>query len=542
VRKKDTGQIYAIKIMNKDFILSEDKVSQIISERVIMSSADHPFIVKLFWAYQTSKVLNLVIEFCPGGELFFHLHNLGRFTEEQARFYFGEILLGLEYLHSNGVLYRDLKPENILIDLDGHIKLTDFGLSKRNMDRDSLTYTYCGSPEYMSPEMLRRSGHGIAVDFYSLGALLFEMLTGLPPYYNANRNLMYNKIHYEDLVIPNYISRTARSLISGLLEKDPSKRLGCLRGLEEIKEHPWCAKIDWSKLLAKKIIPPFRPNLKISNFDPLYTSMKLEEDQFIKLNTSPMTTKKTFNFSDPFRDFDYDYTVETNKLNLSRSFSTSLLSTEDRSTSYISASKDESSLSGRFDKRRHIRNSVVPAIGEEGTVYACSFIEFDPRRSFNELNHEQTSDPETREKVNDEAKQDFLVGYNTPRHKINPFQIQDIHKTEPNRFLGYASPHNHSSLQPKLLKEVHTQPQSPYLSPFSSQFSKRGPTLTLDKLSPKILEPKRDKKSARRYSGRVENLLREETLVINNVPDIGQILTKASLTKSISEKRISKMY
>lgn len=523
--------------MNKDFILSEDKVSQIISERVIMSRSEHPFIVKLFWAYQTSKVLNLVMEFCPGGELFFHLHNLGRFTEEQARFYFGEILLGLEYLHSNGVLYRDLKPENILIDLDGHIKLTDFGLSKRNMNKDSLTYTYCGSPEYMSPEMLRRSGHGVAVDYYSLGALLFEMLTGLPPYYNANRNLMYNKIHYEDLIIPNYISRTARSLISGLLAKDANKRLGSLRGVEEIKEHPWCAKIDWNKLLAKKIIPPFRPNLKISNFDPLYTCMKLEEDQFIKLNPSPMATNKTFNFSDPFRDFNYDYTVDTKKLNLSRSFSTSMLSTEDRSTSYISASKGESSFN-MSDKPRPIRKSVVPAIGEEGPVSSCSFIEFDPRRSFNELNREQTPDPETHEKVNDEAKRDFLVGYNTPRHKINPFQIKDIRNTEPGKISGYNSPRNPNPFQPKLLKEAHTEPPSPLVSPFNSRFSKKGPTLTLDKLSPKILERKKDKKSARRYSGMVENLLREETIVINNVPDISRTLTKTSH----SEKRISKMY
>lgn len=531
--------------MNKDFILAEDKVNQIISERIIMSRSDHPFIVKLFWAYQTSKVLNLVMEFCPGGELFFHLHNLGRFTEEQARFYFGEILLGLEYLHMNGILYRDLKPENILIDLDGHIKLTDFGLSKLNIDKDTVTYTYCGSPEYMSPEMLKRSGHTRCADFYSLGALLFEMLTGLPPYYNSNRNLMYNKIQYEDLMIPNYISRTARSLISALLEKDASKRLGSTRGTEEVKQHPWCTKIDWNKLYQKKIIPPFRPNLKTSNFDPLYTSMKLEEDQFLKLCPSPVATSKTFNFSDPFREFSYDYTAETkNRMSSNRSYSTSNLSTNDRSSSYLSAPKDDSSFNHRLEKQNRLTvKSVFPSVGEEGQVSACSFIEFEPRRSFHDIQRDQTPDPETKEKANDEANRDFLLGYTTPQHKINPFQLKEIRRTEPNKISGYISPRNTNPFQPKFLKEAHTEPQSPIISPFSSRFSKKGPTVTLDKLNPKILENK-GKKSLRRFSGMMENILTEaeDTILINNVPDISLTINKASHQKPNNEKRISKMY
>jgi serine/threonine protein kinase len=296
VRKKDTGKLYAMKIMNKDFIVQEEKVPQVSTERRIMVRMNHPFIVKLHWAFQTASELNLVMDFCPGGELFFHLHNLGRFTEDQAKFYFGEIVLGIEYLHSQHVVYRDLKPENILLDIDGHLLITDFGLSKENIGATDLSRSFCGSPEYMSPEMLRREGHGRAVDYYSLGALLYEMLTGLPPFYSTNRSKMYKRIQHEPLKIPSYVSKTAQSLISALLEKDPCRRLGSKYGMIEVKQHAWCYKIKWEKLLQKKILPPFRPNLRLSNFDPEYTSMAIEETSDPLLET-PDTLFEAFDFS-----------------------------------------------------------------------------------------------------------------------------------------------------------------------------------------------------------------------------------------------------
>ncbi|CAG9320848.1 unnamed protein product [Blepharisma stoltei] len=296
VRKKDTGHLYAIKTISKKFVIKEDKIFQIVSEKDIMTKLQHPFIVKLHWTFQTKENLHLVMDLCPGGELFFHLHNLGRFTEDQARFYFGEILLGLEYLHENGVLYRDLKPENILLDYDGHIKITDFGLSKQGILPNGLTYSFCGSPEYMSPEVLKSQGHGRAVDYYSLGALLFEMLTGLPPFYDSNRSKMYFKVLNEPLMLPNFISKSGRSLLWGLLNKDPSERLGNLGGFAEIKAHPWCKKIKFDKMLRKQIVPPFRPNLRLSNFDPEYTVMDIDQD-FLAENR---------NFHDEnFADFEY---------------------------------------------------------------------------------------------------------------------------------------------------------------------------------------------------------------------------------------------
>ena len=230
---------------------------------------------------------------------------MGRFTEDQAKFYFGEIFLGLEYLHKNDIIYRDLKPENVLLDLDGHVRLTDFGLSKDKIERDDVTFTFCGSPEYISPEMLTTGGHTRTVDFYSLGALLYEMLTGLPPFYDKNKSVMFYKIQNEELKLPNYISQQARSLLSALLNKNPSKRLGAFRGAEEIKSHPWCASIDWSHLLHKKIIPPFRPNLRSSNFDAEYTSKNLDSEL---IHSSLSSSGKLFTPrpDDPFYNFDYD--------------------------------------------------------------------------------------------------------------------------------------------------------------------------------------------------------------------------------------------
>jgi serum/glucocorticoid-regulated kinase 2 len=162
----------------------------------------------MYYSFESGKYVHFVLEFCPGGELFFHMRNMQRLKEEQALFYFCEILLGLEHLHANGIVYRDLKPENILLDLDGHIVLTDFGLSKKDMKRKSRTYSFCGSPEYISPEMLRNEGHGMSVDFYSLGVLLYEMLTGLPPFYDPEHSSMYRKILHEALTIPRWVSES----------------------------------------------------------------------------------------------------------------------------------------------------------------------------------------------------------------------------------------------------------------------------------------------------------------------------------------------
>lgn len=221
-------------------------------------------------------------------------------NERQARFYFVEILEAIDYLHRNDILYRDLKPENIVIDENGHIKLTDFGLSKLQFKQLDRAYSFCGSPEYMAPEMLvteknRMVGsapnyHNKSIDYYHLGALLFEMICGLPPFFSEDRKKMYNDIVFSPIKFPEHIrdiSNECRSLLKGLLQKNPLKRLGSERGAAEIKEHPWLAGVEWEKVLAKEIPPPFKPWLEKSNFDPEYTSMNPileDEDPLISLD------------------------------------------------------------------------------------------------------------------------------------------------------------------------------------------------------------------------------------------------------------------
>ena len=277
MRHRATGNIYAMKVIEKEPLEKENKVKQVLNEKKIMERLEHPFIVKLYWSFQSKTKLQFVMDFCAGGELFYHLHNVGRLTEQQAKFYFAEIVLGIEYLHRNFIIYRDLKPENVLLDLDGHVRLADFGLSKDGITLRTTTASFCGSPEYMSPEMLQQCGHNLSVDFYSLGALVYEMIIGLPPHYSTNREEMYRRILMDPLIIPSALSAPLRDLLSELLRKNPARRLGSKRGIEEIKEHPWCKDIDWESYMRKGVEPPFKPSLRQSHFDPEYTAATVEQ-------------------------------------------------------------------------------------------------------------------------------------------------------------------------------------------------------------------------------------------------------------------------
>ncbi len=266
-----------MKVVDKEPLEKENKVKQILNEKRIMEKLEHPFIVKLYWSFQSKKKLQFVMDFCAGGELFYHLHNVGRLTEAQAKFYFVEVVLGIEYLHQHAIIYRDLKPENVLLDIDGHVRLADFGLSKEGVTLDLSTNSFCGSPEYMSPEMLQQCGHTLSVDFYSLGALLYEMIVGLPPHYSTNRDEMYRRILTDPLSIPSSLSPTLRDLLTELLRKNPARRLGSRRGMREIQEHPWCKDVDWERYMRKEVDPPFKPSLKQSHFDPEYTAAVVEQ-------------------------------------------------------------------------------------------------------------------------------------------------------------------------------------------------------------------------------------------------------------------------
>jgi serine/threonine protein kinase len=282
VAKKDTGAIYAMKVLSKDTVIARDEVEHTRSEQRVLGMINHPFIVGLKFSFQTPTKLYLVLDYVNGGELFFHLQNDVRFPPARARFYAAELTLALEYLHSLDIVYRDLKPENILIGHDGHICITDFGLCKEGMDDGATTRTFCGTAEYLAPEVLKGDGYGKAVDWWSLGILLFEMLTGLPPFYSENTNLMYKKIMYSDLVFPEDMAPTAQNLLTGLLERDASKRLGSGiaggSGAQEIKDNVYFKDISWSKLYNKQIPPPWTPatvagEKDTANFDRQFTDM-----------------------------------------------------------------------------------------------------------------------------------------------------------------------------------------------------------------------------------------------------------------------------
>eukprot|EP00475_Leptophrys_vorax_P031048 TRINITY_DN4690_c0_g1_i2.p1 TRINITY_DN4690_c0_g1~~TRINITY_DN4690_c0_g1_i2.p1 ORF type:complete len:455 (-),score=114.79 TRINITY_DN4690_c0_g1_i2:1390-2694(-) len=265
VKKKDTGKIYAMKALKKKALVARKQVAHTKTERRVLQAINHPFIVSLRFAFQTDTKLYMVTDFFNGGELFFHLKNSGRFDEERTVFYAAQIVCALEHLHEKNIIYRDLKPENILLDDQGFVKLTDFGLSKEVEGRDGLTTTFCGTPEYLAPEVLHGNGYGIPIDWWSLGALLFEMLTGLPPYYDENVNAMYEKILHTQPNYPSYLSAKSKSVISRLLEKDQTKRLGYKSGASEVKQDPFFSSIDWDKLVAKEVEPPFKPNVTSPN-------------------------------------------------------------------------------------------------------------------------------------------------------------------------------------------------------------------------------------------------------------------------------------
>jgi len=262
VRHKGNGGIYAMKTMKKADVLKRNQKEHTASERHVLETVNHPFIVNLHFAFQTPTKLYMVMEYCPGGELFFHLSRAGRFSEGRCKFYTCELVLAVGYLHSLNIIYRDLKPENVLVDANGHAKITDFGLSKEGVMDNISAKTTCGTPEYLAPEVLNKKGHGRGVDFYSIGALIYEMLTGLPPYYTKDRDKLFRRIAKGDLEYPTYVNASAKACMQGLLLLDPERRLGGgPTDVEEVKAHAFFGDVDWRAVYESRIPVPFKPNL-----------------------------------------------------------------------------------------------------------------------------------------------------------------------------------------------------------------------------------------------------------------------------------------
>uniref|UniRef100_A0A8C8JEK8 Ribosomal protein S6 kinase n=2 Tax=Oncorhynchus tshawytscha TaxID=74940 RepID=A0A8C8JEK8_ONCTS len=259
VTPPDDNELYAMKVLRKATLKVRDRVRTKM-ERDILADVNHPFVVKLHYAFQTEGKLYLILDFLRGGDLFTRLSKEVMFTEEDVKFYLAELALGLDHLHSLGIIYRDLKPENILLDEEGHIKLTDFGLCKEAVDQEKKAYSFCGTVEYMAPEVVNRQGHIQSADWWSFGVLMFEMLTGSLPFQGKDRKETMNLILKARLGMPQFLSTEAQSLLRALFKRNPINRMGSgTDGAEEIKRHTFFSTIDWNKLFRREIPPPFKP-------------------------------------------------------------------------------------------------------------------------------------------------------------------------------------------------------------------------------------------------------------------------------------------
>lgn len=256
------GSLYAMKILRKSHLVRRRQIDRTKTERRVLSRLDHPFIMKMHYAFQTTEKLYLVLDYCPGGELFFHLSRYRRFQEPVARFYAAELLLAIGHLHKHGIIYRDLKPENVLLDAYGHVKLGDFGLAKDGIKHPTQgAKSTCGTPEYMAPEVLNQGGHGFCVDYWGLGMILYEMMTGLPPWYTTDRSKLFKRLRSAPLIFPKEVHFTphCRACVAGLLDREPRLRLGVM-GLRSAMRHEFFyRRINFDALRARQIAAPIRP-------------------------------------------------------------------------------------------------------------------------------------------------------------------------------------------------------------------------------------------------------------------------------------------
>ena len=288
-KDKKTGEFVAMKIMKKAEILKSKQADHISNEIKILSMIDHPFVITFGGFTQDDRNLYLALELINGGELFTYLRGVGRFPVDQARIYIAQIILIFDYLHNKNIIYRDLKPENILIHKSGFLKLTDFGFAKIVEGR---TYTLCGTPEYLAPEIILNKGHGKPVDWWTCGILLYEMIAGIDPFSDDDPMMVYQKILKGKIKFPSGFDSNAKSLIKHLLDSDLTKRYGNLKnGVKDITGHRFFKNLEWDKLLRKEIPPPYVPKVKsnddISNFSAYPDSdnpapqIKKDEDPFL---------------------------------------------------------------------------------------------------------------------------------------------------------------------------------------------------------------------------------------------------------------------
>ena len=289
-RSRRTNELVVIKILNKSNIIKSNQIQHTINELNIIPYLSHPSIIKFLSYTQDDKYIYCAFEFLPGGDLFTLLKAVNKFSIEQSQFYLGQIIFALEYLHSQKIIYRNLKPENILIGENGYVKLSDFELSKKLEDR---TYTLCGTPGYMAPEIILNKGYGLSVDWWALGILLYEMICGVDPFSDDSPMKIYENILEGKIKFTSDFDDVNKSLIKHLLDKDISRRYGNLKnGVDDIKNHEFFKSLNWDKLLKQEIPAEFIPKVKVGNelkyydfypdSDEKVESIQPDDDPFLK--------------------------------------------------------------------------------------------------------------------------------------------------------------------------------------------------------------------------------------------------------------------
>uniref|UniRef100_A0A8D0CQY6 protein kinase C n=1 Tax=Sander lucioperca TaxID=283035 RepID=A0A8D0CQY6_SANLU len=305
---KKSGKLYAIKALKKGDIVTRDEVDSLMCEKRIfevINTSQHPFLVNLYGCFQTADHVCFVMAYSPGGDLMTHIHT-SVFTEKQAWFYSSCVLLGLEFLHQNKIVYRDLKLDNLLMDADGFVRIADFGLCKEGMGHGDRTTTFCGTPEFLAPEVLTDNNYTRSVDWWGLGVLIYEMLVGESPFPGDDEEEVFDSIVNNDVRYPRFLSPESMSLIQKLLQKTPEMRLGAgEEDASEIKRHKFFQGMDWGALLAKKMKPPFLPVVRalkdVSNFDEEFTRLK----PVLTLPRTPCIL--TAEQQEIFADFDFSF-------------------------------------------------------------------------------------------------------------------------------------------------------------------------------------------------------------------------------------------